>query len=539
MNRDELDDVYKFIDFNKNGVISLKEFKYYFYDRDFLEKEAQEHTTELDDELKLLFRRIDHQKSGYVSADEVVRCLNILGYPATPEMIGVEFKDYDFDRDQRMNFKEFRRFMINKMRGTVFRMDHMLDEIKRKFRKVHPTDGQDYDMIQFGTAMKSISPDLTVDEVQSLFYEIDEEHSGFVQLEEIANYLKTTPDNQENPLTSNAILKMKKSNVLSLRDLASVYEVVPQNFCTASTRVNFMQLKNLPSDSLYPKLLPNTLGFSDIYGQFADTKSKVTFPIKPLESRFLRLITLDIATGVPIPEESDKFIRKNFVTAREIRAVLFDRNTHKYVGGTICMPAMWREDYEDRWTLEKPERDCSFYVRTPDENSSLCIIFEFVLYIVVKGIELQMSCCWSSIDLSNLSKNGTVELPLFGGVPSISTQIHNSDVRTHRGTLFGKIGKFFGGNIKSELKIKVQMGDSVRPQMRTALDLLPRTLLVPVEAVYLWRAYRCYVGNKAYQNHGALNTQLGSDIILRTFLRCVNVQSFHRRLCAVWNLTGE
>ena len=74
-----------------------------------------------------------------------------------------------------------------------------------------------------------------------------------------------------------------------------------------------------------------------------------------------------------------------------------------------------------------------------------------------------MSCAWASIDLDNITKTGNLELPLFGGAPNITSQILNTDVRTGRTTLMGKIGKFFNSNIKSQLSVKVQTRENIRP----------------------------------------------------------------------------
>ena len=332
--RDELDEVFKFIDINKNGVITLTEFKYFFYDRSFLENEAEKATTELDDDLRQLFRRIDAGNSGFVNSDEVVRCLNILGYPATPEMIEVEFKEFDFDKDNRFDYKEFRRYMHSKMRGTVFRMDHMTDDIRKKFQKIHPTNGQVFNLVQFAAGIVAAAPDITVEEIQAAFFEVDQDQTGEVHIDDILAFVKRPPDDRESPLVANAILKMKKSHVLPLKDLTAIYREVPQSFCTAFTRLNFLELKNLPSDSLYPKLMPNTLAYSDLFGEYTDQKKGLSYPVKPVDSKILRTITVSLATGVPIPDEA-KVQRKEMIIARELRAVLFDRNTHKFVGGTL------------------------------------------------------------------------------------------------------------------------------------------------------------------------------------------------------------
>jgi Ca2+-binding EF-hand superfamily protein len=534
--RDELDEVFKYIDTNKNGVISLTEFKYYFYDRSYLESDAAKATTQLDEDLGTLFRKMDGGGSGFITCEEVVRCLNILGYPATPEMIEVEFKEYDFDRDNRFDHTEFRRFMHSKMRGTVFRMEHMLDEIKKKFQKVHPKDGQIFDYVQFATGMLAAAPDCTPEEIQAAFFETDQDQTGLVHIDDIIAFVKRPADDRESPLVANAILRMKKQHVLPLKELISVYEKVPRNFCTAFTRTNFLELKNLPSDSLYPRLMGNTLAYHDLFGEYTDQRLGVSYPVKPVDSKIVRTITINLATGVPIPDETN-IKRKEMIAARELRAVLFDRSVHKFVGGTVIIPAVWRPEYEDRWFFEN-EKEATFHVKAHDDTSSLCVLFEFVVFLVHKEVELQMSCCWCSMDVENMNKAGQTTLGLSGGIPSVSMQIHDTDVRTNRSTIMGKVSKFFGGNIKSELKITIGLKEKVPRQTKAALDLMPKTCLVPGEAVGLWRSYRCYAARRAYPGV-EVNTSLGQDFIIRTFLRIVNVSSFHRRLCHVWNTHGE
>lgn len=536
-NRDELNETFQYIDSNNNGVISLKEFKHYFYDREFLEQEAANSGTELDDELKLLFRRLDYNQTGFIHCEEFVRCLNLLGYPATPEMVEVEFKEFDYNKDSRMDFAEFRRFMHSKMRKTMFRMDNTLDDVKRKFKKVHPTDGSLYDYIQFATGISACAPDITPEEAEALFFEIDQDREGVVSLDEIVEFMKKPADDSETPMISNAILKIKKSQVLPIKDLIDIYEYVPKNFCTSFTRMNYLEMKSLPCESLYPKLLGNTLGFSELYGEYTDPKTGNFYPAKPLPVRYLKQICLTLATGVPIPEET-KLNRLEQIKKREIRAVLFDRETHKFVGGTLTIPVNWARSYEDRWEFNNPEKNACFYIRAPDENNSLCIVFEFVMTVIYKNVELQMSCCWSAIDLVNLGKPGNQELPLFGGAPNFSTQINNSDVRTGRTTLFGKIGKFFGGNIKSKLNMKLMNTEKLKLPTREALDQLPKTILVPTESLYFWRAFRTYLGKNCYTGEG-LNSSLQTDIAVKSFCRIVNLPSFNQKASHLWNTVAE
>ena len=488
-----------------------------------------------------LFKTIGGEATGYVSCDEIVKCLSLLGYPVTPEMIAVEFREFDFDKDNKMDFREFSKFMNYKMRTTVFRIDHMLHEIRLQFQKVHPTDGQNFEFAQFSKALETINKEITIAEQEALFYEVDQDQSGFVNIEEVMKCLKRAPDDTESPLVTNCIIKLQLTHVISIKDLETIFHHLPKHFCISFTRQNFLQMKNLPSDSLFPKLMPSTLGYHDLYGEYLDQKSGVVFPVKPLSAQFTRLISLDLATGIPIPtptKETSALINDH-IKSREVRVLMFDRETHRFVGGTQSFPATWNPEYEDRWWFEQPGVDYSFYVRAPSLKSSLYLIFEFVLVVERDKTTLQISSGWCSVDLDNISKSGSLELPLFGGAPSATFQIKTTDVKTGRSTLMGKIGKFFSGDIKSQLVLKVTMPDKIKPQTLQMLDFLPRTILVPVESLWLWRAYRFYVGRAVVQGSGKVNTSLNSDIIVKTFLRCVNLSSFHRKLAQIWNANAE
>lgn len=90
----EMESVFSFLDHNNNGFVSLNEFRYYFYEREFLEKEVKESafTSALEDELKTLFDKLDEDKSGTIEIEEFVNCLNLLGYIVTPESVEYEFR---------------------------------------------------------------------------------------------------------------------------------------------------------------------------------------------------------------------------------------------------------------------------------------------------------------------------------------------------------------------------------------------------------------------------------------------------------------
>jgi Ca2+-binding EF-hand superfamily protein len=456
--REVLNEVFHYIDHNKNEEISLKEFKYHFYEREYLEKEFENQPSEFEEELKLLFSKIDTHKTGNITCDDFIKCLNYLGYPSTPQMIQLQFEEIDLNQDNMINYPEFKRFMAKTLRSSIFKIDHLLDEVRSKLHRVHPGDGQNYTLVQFGAGLRAINKDYTDEEINTLFLEIDEERIGTAHIDDILRVIRRPPDEFDDHVLHNSILKLKKNRMVSLTDLSTIFVDLPKNFCNSFTRFNFMNLKNLPSDSLYPKLESNGMGYLDVSEPYYDQRTKRNYPLRPLNVFLTRKIVIELGKGIPLPERPKNVGEGEKIRARELRVVLFNRDTQKFVGSTHTFRATWTLDYEDRWTFD--EKECAFYLRA-GETSSLCVILEFVVYFECKNIELQMSCGWCGFDLDNMVKPGVVDLPLFGGSPMVNTKILEADVRTGRGTFFGKVGKFFQGRIKSELQLRVVMEEKL------------------------------------------------------------------------------
>lgn len=136
----ELDELFDFLDHNKTGFISLNEFRYYFYEREFLEKEVKESALNsvLEDDLRELFRRIDVDDSGYMDVDEFVTCLNLLGFVVTPEVIQYEFDQIDKNNDRKIDYDEFKFLMRTKLRRDFLKIENKIKEIKENLKAIHP-----------------------------------------------------------------------------------------------------------------------------------------------------------------------------------------------------------------------------------------------------------------------------------------------------------------------------------------------------------------------------------------------------------------
>ena len=70
------------------------------------------------------------------------------------------------------------------------------------------------------------------------------------------------------------------------------------------------------------------------------------------------------------------------------------------------------------------------------------------------------------------------------------------------------------------------------------IEFLPKKCLIPHSAINICRAYRCYLGYHSYYK-GKLNSLLNVDLIVKTFLRCMNLNSMAQKICDFWNTEVE
>jgi hypothetical protein len=414
-----------------------------------------------DEELRSLFRTMSPDL-GFLTIDGLVHCLNRLGCHQTYDFILLELQTLYPALDHTVSFLQFKQYMNFKfMNDSIFSIHHLIDDIKHKLQKAHPTDGLLFDFNQFSMGLKNICKEFTKEEEFKLFVLIAGSKNSVISIDSILHLLKSPPPTlYDQPVFKNSIFKIKKSLLTLISEVMRIINSLPTNFCLAFSRMNMLKLENLPSESIIPKLMPNTLGYSDIFPNYTDPKTGISYPLKPIQSKLNKIITLRLATGVPLPNLSQE--RKDLmIVARELRCTFFDRNLHKFIGSTTILKANWDVNFEDRWTFG--ENGFSILVRA-DAPQNLCIIFEFVAFFTepVKGAEIQISCGWSSYDVENMeSINTEVKAQILGGSPIINSKIRTSDVRTGRGTFMGKIAKFFSGDIKSEISFEVKEAEKL------------------------------------------------------------------------------
>ena len=101
----ELQDMINEADSNRNGQIELHEFI------DLMAKKINE--SDKEDEMMDAFSIFDRDGDGYITIAELQLVLTYLGEEGNNEEINQMIQEADLDRDGKVNYLDFKKFMIN------------------------------------------------------------------------------------------------------------------------------------------------------------------------------------------------------------------------------------------------------------------------------------------------------------------------------------------------------------------------------------------------------------------------------------------
>ena len=102
---EDIQDVLKEYDINKNGKIEFNEFLTYY--------EAKYREPDSEEELKSAFKVFDKDGNGFIDKDELMNVVTTLGEPLSPEEADEMIRDADTNRDGRIDYKEFVKFILS------------------------------------------------------------------------------------------------------------------------------------------------------------------------------------------------------------------------------------------------------------------------------------------------------------------------------------------------------------------------------------------------------------------------------------------
>jgi hypothetical protein len=158
------------------------------------------------------------------------------------------------------------------------------------------------------------------------------------------------------------------------------------------------------------------------------------------------------------------------ILGREIKVLLFNKETSTFLHNCITLPVTWRNQYEDRWYPSTDPEESSFFIKLKDPPSeNLVLVFEFVIHINRRKKPLEISCGYAMIELQKISKNSTEKYNLLieGGNPTKKLKIRNEDIKARR-TGWRNVVKKLTGAIQSKLTIECIPDKKIKPSLRVS-----------------------------------------------------------------------
>ena len=138
--------------------------------------------------------------------------------------------------------------------------------------------------------------------MHQLFDEIDEDHNGAIDIDELTYFLTKNKTGMSGKAMS-ICLNMRGTKKISIYDLKDIFSKLPGNFTMSFLRSKNMKQHNLPDLMVRPKLDPCGLFFNDFCYSFNGQQNTGSV-LKKNENTKTVQFNIETINGVPLPEQT-------------------------------------------------------------------------------------------------------------------------------------------------------------------------------------------------------------------------------------------
>ena len=184
----------------------------------------------------------------------------------------------------------------------------------------------------------------------------------------------------------NAILLIKNSRRLTTIDFLQAFANMPGCFEKSFIRELHKVRKHFPSSGFQPKFNNITLDYNDIRPLIS--KEGVPLPyLRNTPPWTAGVISLTIATGVPIPDQSK--VPSDYFMSRTVKVCMCKEKGGRleYIGNTCFLEASWKPQFEDQWNFNTDSaigtNPIIYRFQQGNDGEIYKIIFEFTVTILV------------------------------------------------------------------------------------------------------------------------------------------------------------
>ena len=293
----------------------------------------------------------------------------------------------DRDMNKTIDRKEFTELMLPQMKAEIVSKDQNIDDLRRLFKEFDLDQSNYLSKEEFREALVRLGIVLSDVQLDDLLKEIDLDENKVIDIDEFIAFLAIADQVRfTNPASKSILIKIKHARKLQPMDFYNCFKNLPHSFQT-SILTDPMEKSNLhtPSHGLYPQFDGKTMNYREL--QKLEEFSKVT------PKQFIEMfhpmtgseITIEEATGVPLPKKEDFDWGK--IINREVRVVLIDSKNHDLLSNVFTSQAAWKLEAPSKWTFNAAEIQNSgrqFVVRSDsiktEPNREVHVVFELILY---------------------------------------------------------------------------------------------------------------------------------------------------------------
>ena len=228
-----------------------------------------------------------------------------------------------------------------------------------------------------------------------MFLEFDANQDMQIDIDEFIKFFSVGEQIQfHDEQNVNTYMKIKKARKLKPLDFLKVFNAMPQTFTPSFFSERWQKnQRNLPSSSFKAQIDPKTMLYKDLAPVQTEMltseqmKAENRPRLRPVQTQIGTQITVESATGVPLPKNTAEFNRDN-VVKRVVRVGLFDVVKKELIHNSAYIVAEWKQTNEDIWSFQPSSKTDSlnpilFRSTQKDDlnRQDIQFIFELVVYV--------------------------------------------------------------------------------------------------------------------------------------------------------------
>lgn len=516
-------------------------------------------TMSTDQQIEQFFNELDVQNKSTLSSQQVMLGFKYLGLNKSQHEIDVLYNDFKKDNPM-MTKADFYRMVKHEFSKDIVKDRVLKERLMPIVARADPWNDNELSNAQIQYIFTQAGAPLTEFELDAVANYCGKTPKYGVEVSRLVRTIVSgtnvfTPEQEQ---LGNALVKIRSALQLKVGDQYLSFKFMPSNYVSSFTEECYLNTPaHLPTAALRPTLGDGKFYYTNMLpptiAQETNVYSRYPKFLKLSKNCFMCQISLDKATGVPIPDSS--VVSPNEIVAREVRIGLFEENFSTFVANILNLECKWTDQYEDRiyFDTNKIAEEDSILIKLSDSEevhrkAKYSILFEFVYFVRKNNstTTVPMSAGYAKLPLIDADKERSISIPLEGGSPfrEKGISISPGDVRHKRKGFLPKFNSIFEGTVKSQLHLKtrpIKIASTVPTDYGEEIELLPDTGVFSMSQLKISSCFRQILGREAFTFYGTttsnINTHLNSETFVNSFCNYFCVPRFAAIISQYWQTT--